>query len=78
MTSVALLIFSRFAHDPQSILAAVQRLARVFVKSALNGLLRFALELRVAAFADPYKGLCSFDDAELAFRHASSLPLESL
>ena len=73
-----LLIFGSFAHDSQRVLAAIQRLALVAAKCPLDGLLRIALKLRVAAFADSNHGLRSFDNAELAFRHASSLPLVSL
>lgn len=74
----ALFIFGSFADDSQSVLAAIQRLTGVVCKCSLDGLLGVALKLRVAAFADADHRLCSFDHAELSFRHASSLPLGDL
>jgi hypothetical protein len=62
-----LLAFGRFAHDPQSVLAAVQRLALVGVKLDLN--IRIA-ELSVAPFADA-KPL--FHDPQFALCHDRSL-----
>ena len=62
-----LLAFGGFAHDPQGILAAVQRLALVGVELCLNvGI----LELGIAPFADA-KPL--FHDPQFALRHDFSL-----
>jgi len=73
--------FCGFAHDPQSILAAVQRLAIVGIELPLNGRLRVAhvrvaRELGVAAFADPEHRKVSnlFYDSQLTLRHENSLP----
>jgi len=76
----ALFAFSGFAHDPQRILAAVYRLARVSVELALNGGLcispiRVADELLVASFADS-EGRNISDplyDPQLALWHEFSL-----
>ena len=63
----ALLIFGRFAHDPQRILTAVYRLALVGVELGLNTL---AFELRATSFADA-KAL--FHDPQFSLLHNCSL-----
>ena len=66
-----LLAFGSFAHDPQRILAAVQRLAIVGIECGLNLGIRTA-KLRATAFADGKSGIL-FHDPECAFRHEYSL-----
>jgi hypothetical protein len=62
-----LLAFGGFAHDPQSVLAAVYRLALVGIELRLNvGI----LELSIAPFADA-KAL--FHNSQFALRHDFSL-----
>lgn len=68
-----LLIFGRFAHDSQRILAAIFRFALVSVERRFNSLFRICLKLRVAtlAYADHWRSI--FHDPQLAPWHASSL-----
>ena len=73
-----LLVVRRFTHDPQRVLAAIYRLTFVAPERCFDFLFRITSELRIAAFANSNHGLRSLDNAELAFRHASSLPLVSL
>lgn len=62
-----LLAFRGFAHDPQSVLAAVYRLALVGIELRLNvGI----IELSIASFAD---AKARFDDPQFALRHVQSL-----
>ena len=71
-----LLIFRRLAHDPQSVLAAVQRLALVGIELPLDSRLRVSSvgvsgELGIAAFADSQRRNVSDSlyDPKIAFRH---------
>ena len=66
-----LLAFGRLAHDPQSVLTAVERLAVVGVERGLNLRVR-PVKLRTAPFADS-KGRIALDDSQFAFCHATSL-----
>jgi hypothetical protein len=66
----ALLAFGRLAHNPQSILAAIGRLALVCVKLYLNAL---AFELGVASFADAKGRSTRLHDPQFAFCHDPSL-----
>jgi hypothetical protein len=62
-----LFVLGRFAHDPQSILAAIYRLALVSVELCLNiGI----AELSIAPFAD---GKTRFHKSQFALRHDCSL-----
>ena len=47
-----LLIFGRFAHDPQSVLTAVQQFALVGIELGLYINLCVCLKLRITVFAD--------------------------
>jgi hypothetical protein len=75
--SLDLFLFGGFAHDPQGVLAAVQRLTLVgFVLGRNIGyrimLARF--ELGVAAFAHPNdRGRSLFNDPQASIRHGCSL-----
>jgi hypothetical protein len=62
-----LLVFGRFADDPQGVLAAVHRLARMGVEFCLK---IGTLELSVAPFADT-KSI--FNNSQFALRHDCSL-----
>ena len=62
-----LLVFGSFAHDPQRILAAVQRLAIVGIERGVNLGVRTA-KLRATAFADGKSGI-AFDNSQFALRH---------
>ena len=68
-----LFIFGRFAHDAQSVLAAVGQLALVGIERGFNFLLGIGPELRVAtlAYAEEWRGL--FYDPQLALWHSLSL-----
>ena len=71
-----LLVLDRFAHDPQSVLAAIYRLALVCVKLHLNlGAWRWKvrLELSIAPFAYPDGRWGPLYDAQLALLHDCSL-----
>jgi hypothetical protein len=69
---VKLLSFGRFAHDPQSVLAAVYRLAFVGIELRLHV---GAFELRIASHADGQNGFAVFSlyDPQLAIRHGFGL-----
>jgi hypothetical protein len=66
-----LLAFGRLAHDPQSVLAAIQRLAIMGIERGLNLGIR-PTELRATALADSKSGVL-FHDSEVLFRHGDSL-----
>lgn len=66
-----LLAFGSFAHDPQRVLAAIQRLAIVGIECGPNLGVR-SIKLRTATFADA-KGGILFHDPQFAFRHEYSL-----
>jgi hypothetical protein len=68
-----LFIFGRFAHDPQRILAAVGQFALVGIECGFNFLLRFGLELQVAAFANTEQWRGFFYDSQFALWHNPSL-----
>jgi hypothetical protein len=68
-----LLIFGRFAHDTQGILATISQLALVGVECGFNCLLGFALELRITAFAYAERQDL-VHDPQLALWHDPSLP----
>ena len=68
-----LLVLGRFAHDPQSILATVGQFALMGIERGFNFLLRFGLELRVAAFAYSDYRRVLFYDPQFARRHDCSL-----
>ena len=74
-----LLAFGGFPHDPQSVLAAVQRDTFVSVKCKFNLELRInlrgsaKLELGITALADTNRWQRVFDDSELAASHGLSL-----
>src|ERR1700730_7730683 len=68
-----LFILGSFAHDPQSILATVCRLAFVGIKCGFNGLLGVCLKLRIATLAYADHWWSFFHDPQLAPWHASSL-----
>jgi len=62
-----LFVLGRFAHDPQSILAAIYRLALVSVKLCLK---IGTLKLSIAPFADRK---ARFYSSQFALRHDCSL-----
>ncbi len=75
-----LFVFCRLAHDPQSVLAAIHRLALVGIELALNGGLcispfRVTDELCIAPFADSKRWDVpdSLYDSKIAFSHVQSL-----
>jgi hypothetical protein len=71
-----LLVLGRFAHDPQSVLAAIHRLALVSIELCLNisfFIRKVRLELSVAPFADTDGGRGWFHDSQFAFLHDCSL-----
>ena len=64
-----LLIFGRFAHDPQGVLTAVEGLTIMGLKRSVN--LGFStVELRATSFAD---GEILFHDPQFSLRHEDSL-----
>ena len=65
-----LLVFGRFAHDPEGILAAVYRLAFVGVELCLKV---GTLKLSVAPFADGDGRRGWFYDSQFALLHGFSL-----
>ena len=74
-----LLAFRGLAHDPQSVLAAVQRLALVgcerlcnFYQRGISGDIA-RLELGVTAFADAKDKWLAFYDPQFALGHVQSL-----
>jgi len=66
-----LFAFGSFAHDPQGVLAAVQRLAIVGIELRLN-LAVCTTKLRATTLADGESGIL-FDDPQFAFCHEYSL-----
>jgi hypothetical protein len=65
-----LLSVRRFAHDPQSVLAAIYRLALVGIELCLNiGV--FKLSIAALTYADSRRGLLY--DPQLALGHVQSL-----
>ena len=71
-----LLVFGRFAHDPQGVLATVYRLALVGIKLLSNIKLcigQAGLELSIAAFTDADGGRAFLNDPQSALRHDCSL-----
>ncbi len=74
-----LLIFRGFAHDSQSVLAAIHGLALVGIELCTYfsfGIIfdrLVGMELRIAAFADAKRDRRSFYDPKLAFCHDRSL-----
>jgi len=65
-----LLIFGRFAHDPQRILTAIYRFAFMRVELGLN---ISAFELSIATFAHANHGSGLFHNSQLAFQHTPIL-----
>jgi hypothetical protein len=79
-----LLVFRRFAHDPQGVLAAVYRLACMNVELLLNATCGFGEvaksmsvcgELCIASFTDAenWNIFCPLYDSEFAVGHSRSL-----
>ena len=69
-----LLALGSFAHDPQRILAAVNRLAFVRIECRVYVLKRIATKLGVAPFADAKDRAIISNDSQGALRHDWSLP----
>ena len=75
----SLLVFRGFAHDSQSVLAAIERLALVGIKGCLEFSFRtifsglIGVELRTATLTDPKSTRGAFYDPKMAFRHDPSL-----
>jgi hypothetical protein len=65
-----LLIFGRFADDPQRILTTIYRLAFMRVELGLN---ISTFELSIATFAHANRGSGLFHNSQLAFRHTQIL-----
>lgn len=70
LINTTLLAFRGFAHDPQGVLAAIQRLALVGIKLDLNVSI---LELGIASLAHADGGRGLFHNPQFALRHDSSL-----
>ncbi len=68
-----LFIFGSFADDPQGILAAIGQFALVGSKGILKGLLRIALELRIATLTNTEHRRSVSCDSEIALWHDLSL-----
>lgn len=68
-----LLIFGRFTHDAQRILAAIGWLAFVGIERGLNGLFGSGLELRIAVFAHTDYRRVAFHHSQSSFPHEMSL-----
>jgi hypothetical protein len=68
-----LFIFGRFAHDPQSVLAAIACSALVSIECRLNSLLGIGLKLRVATFAHAEDRRSFSYDSQFALWHEPSL-----
>ena len=68
-----LLAFGSFAHDPQSILAAVYRFADVILEGGRNCFPRIGLELGIAAFTNADHHRSRFYDSQFSLWHDNSL-----
>jgi len=68
-----LFAFGRFAHNPQRVLAAVQRFALVGNEGGHNRSQGVSPELRIAAFADADERRGIFNDSQFALLHGCSL-----
>ncbi len=68
-----LFILGRFAHDPQSVLATVCRLALMGIKCGFNELFGVGLKLRIATLTYASYRRSLFHDSQLALRHSPSL-----